>query len=126
MIDYIKFRQDLAIRRIFLGMSYTDVAKRSKVPIKTVRSMLQNKSENTCFSHVVAIAEALGVSIEIKKPPIHETREHQARVKAKNIIRMVQATSGLEGQAVGPEARADMEEQTVHEMLAGSNRTLWG
>ena len=38
---------------------------------------------------------------------------------------MVQATSALEGQAVGEQAYQAMVERTYHELLAGSNHRLW-
>ena len=107
-------------------MSYSVVARRTGLPVMTVQRILTGAFCDPSFPKVAAIAKALGVSLEPREVPVRELREQQARMKAKWIIRMVQGTSGLEGQAVDEDALTLMEDQTFHELMAGSGRKLWG
>jgi hypothetical protein len=56
---------------------------------------------------------------------VQDIREQQAEAKAQELVGMVQATCGLESQAVDQEHIDEMVRQTVHELLAGPNRKLW-
>ncbi len=117
----------LEARRRELGMSCAILAKRSGVSMATVQRVLSGNHQEASFANVLAIAEALNMSVEIK-PIAHatEVRERQARQKAERLVRMVQATSGLEGQAVSPRELESMVSQTTHDLLAGSKRQVWG
>ncbi len=63
---------------------------------------------------------------------MHETfgvsafRREQAKTKAMRLARLVQGTMALEVQAVGTDVLEEMTEQSVHALLAGSGRRLWG
>ena len=117
---------DLNERRRQLGISLADVARLSGVSLPTVQRILGDKDHGTTLPNLVAIAEAIGLGLgsrsEIK---VTELREQQARRKAERLVGMVQGSSALEGQAVDKDTYERMVEQTVHELLAGSNRRLW-
>jgi hypothetical protein len=51
--------------------------------------------------------------------------EREAARKAEALVNLVQGTSALEAQGLGPDALREMKDRTVHELLAGSRRMLW-
>ena len=53
-----------------------------------------------------------------------ELRERQARSKAKQLVRLVQGSAGLEGQAVDQQEFESMVARTTQELLR-STRKLW-
>jgi transcriptional regulator with XRE-family HTH domain len=116
----------LNVRRQELVMSYAALAQRSGISMPTVVRALSGTSPNTSFASVVAIAQALGIRVELTlETPAADLRERQAEQKARRLVGMVQGTSALEAQAIdGDELRA-MTRQTAHELLAGSARRLW-
>jgi transcriptional regulator with XRE-family HTH domain len=108
-------------------MSCAMLAKKTGLSMTTVQRVLSGNHLNASFANVVAIAEALGVGLRfVQKARIKRLREEQARQKAKRIVGLVQGTAGLEGQAVDAVAVDEMVDRTIHELLAGSNRKLWG
>jgi transcriptional regulator with XRE-family HTH domain len=114
-------------RRKDLGMSYQALARRSGVSMPTVVRILMGRNPQASFGNVSAIAQALGMTVSIE--PTHspqDVRERQAQTKARKLVGIVQGTSGLEAQAVDPDRLESMTRQTVHELLAGSPRRLWG
>ncbi|MBX3402828.1 MAG: helix-turn-helix domain-containing protein [Phycisphaeraceae bacterium] len=117
--------ESLSWRRRALGMSHAVVAARSGVAEPTVKRILGGQMAAASFGTVVAIAEALGVSLGAIEVDPEELRRRQARRKAEQIARLVQGTSALEGQAVDPESFNRLVERSYHELLAGSNRRLW-
>ena len=79
-----------------------------------------------------AVASALGVCVGIGEGAgITETiraddfRRQRAEEKAKQLAGMVQATMGLEAQAVDRKTLDSLIEENVHKLLAGSGRRLW-
>lgn len=125
----IRFLQlnDLDRRRRELGMGYAVLAKRSGVSLPTVYRILSGRHTAASWANVVAIAEALGMSAGFApRVKADRLRHEQARQKAKRLVRMVQGTSGLEGQAVDADTIRRLENLTVHELLAGSKQRLWG
>lgn len=118
--------QSLEQRRRKLGMKYEHLSKLSGVSIPTLMRTLSGKNANASFSSVLSIAEALGVGIDLKEVPASTFLEKIAEQKAAKLVEMVQSTSGLESQAVSSEQLEAMKRQTVHELLAGSRRKLWG
>jgi transcriptional regulator with XRE-family HTH domain len=117
--------QPFEVRRQQLGMSYSALARRGGVSEATVRRVLSGHHEAS-FANVKAIAEALGMGVKIDAAiDIEDLRTQQALLKARRLARMVQATSGLEGQAVNEETVRQMETRTLHELLAGPPRRLW-
>jgi hypothetical protein len=107
-------------------MSYAALAARSGVPLSTVKRILRGGHRAVSFANVLAIAEALGAGFHFdRNAGVEEFRELEARTKAEALVSMVQGTSGLEAQAVDPEALEQMVRRTAHELLAGSKRRLW-
>src|SRR5438309_1799874 len=97
--------RNLNARRRKLGMSYAILARRSGVPLSTVKRILQGGRLAPSFSNVLALAEALGAGFHFDRSAgVEEFRERQARKKAEALLGMVQGTSALEAQAVDPEA----------------------
>jgi transcriptional regulator with XRE-family HTH domain len=108
-------------------MTYAALAKRSGVSMPTVVRILSGGNEHASFGNVAAIAEALGMTIDIVAKERSQTfLEKQAEEKARRIVAMVQGTSGLEAQAVDANTLDEMTRRTVHELMAGSPRRLWG
>lgn len=118
--------RQLETRRRLLRLSYAALARRSGVSMPTIVRVLSGTHLQASFANVVAIAEALGMTVDVRSHiPVGEFLERQANEKAKRLVQMVQGTSGLEAQAVDDDALRQMTRQTVHELLAGSRRRLW-
>ena len=78
------------------------------------------------FASVAAIAESLGLEIRFHSRVDPRTlRRDQAQRKARQLVALVQGTSGLEGQAVDRRTIEAMVERTTDELMAGSKRRLW-
>jgi transcriptional regulator with XRE-family HTH domain len=130
-------RHGLEVRRRELKMSRAALAQRSGVSAPTVYRILAGGLDNAHFRYVLAIARALGMTIHFDptdeseplrfqaKPDAYTLIEKEATRKAERLVGMVQATSGLEGQAVDPETARGMVRQTAAELIAGSRRRLW-
>ncbi|HSG69291.1 MAG TPA: helix-turn-helix domain-containing protein [Planctomycetaceae bacterium] len=118
------FRQ-LEKRRRELRMPRATLAKRSGVSLATVNRILSGQHKGATFENVLAIAEALGMEITtVRHGTSSEIREQQATRKARNLVRLVQGTSALEGQGLDQEELDEMIEQTARE-LSLTNRKLW-
>jgi len=105
------------------GMTYPVLANRSGVPIPTLKRIFADNSTKASLVHVLAIAEALGMSMGLNETI--DIRMAQARKKACRVVAMVQGTSAIESQGLDEEQINQMIERTVHELLTGSNRKLW-
>jgi transcriptional regulator with XRE-family HTH domain len=116
---------DLESIRKQLGMSRATLSRRSGVSEATVHRVLSGAAFGATFDSVRDIARALGAELDVAVD-VCAVREKQARLRAERLVGEVQGTSGLEGQAVDSEVRERMIAQTVHELLAGSDRRLWG
>lgn len=117
---------DLEKRRRELGMSCVTLARRSLVSLGTVNRILSGEHEGASFANVEALARALGM--EISANPLDRSekrRQQQADQKAKELVRLVQGTSALEGQGLDNQELDEMIDRTSRELLA-SNRKLWG
>ena len=106
-------------------MTYGQLARLSGVSVPTLTRTLRGKNAHASFTSVMAIAQALGISIERREEPATAFLEKVAERKAAKLVSMVQGTSGLEAQAISNEQVEAMRRQTVHELLAGSRRKLW-
>jgi transcriptional regulator with XRE-family HTH domain len=116
---------DLEKIRRQLGMSRSTLARRSGVSEATVHRILSGRETSARFDNVLAIASAMGVDLGFCVD-IERLRRREAKEKASRLVDMVQANSGLEGQAVGRGTYRRMVERTTRELLGGSNRRLWG
>ena len=122
----MNFTEKLDKRRQELGMTFEALSKRSKVPVSTLKAIFKKGVEHATFANVAAIADALGVDIEFAdEVDSYELLHQQAVKKARELLGMVQATSGLESQAVAQNQIEKMIQQLVHKLMAGSRRKLW-
>ena len=122
----MNFTTKLDKRRQELGMTFEALSKRSEVPVSTLKAIFKKGVEHATFANVVAIAEALGVDIEFaNEMDSYQLLHQQAVKKARELVGMVQGTSGLESQAVGQNQIDMMIQQLVHKLMAGSPRKLW-
>ena len=118
--------EKLEQRRQELGMTFEALSKRSGVPVSTLKAIFKKGVEQATFANVAAIADALGVDIEFAdEVDCYELLHQQAVKKARELVGMVQATSGLESQAVAQSQIEKMIQQLVHKLMAGSRRKLW-
>lgn len=115
----------LNARRRAVGMSFSVVAERSGVSQPTVKRILGGQAAAASFSNVVAVARALGVSVEFGETNIEDLRRAQAQLKAEQAARLVQGTSALESQAVDTQTYRRLVEKSFHQLMAGSKRKLW-
>lgn len=114
----------LGERRRDLGMPVATLAKRAGVSVSTTKRILAG-NPHIAFASLLAIADALGMRDLRHGENIVAMRQRQATEKAKRLVRMVQATSSLEGQAVDRAAERRMVARTVTELLRGSSAALW-
>jgi hypothetical protein len=93
----------------------------------TVFRILSGSQPAASFAAVVAVANALGMTVEISQiGGTGRLREQQATKKAARLIETLQGTSSLEEQGLDGATIEEMKHRTVHELLAGSSRRLWG
>lgn len=112
-------------RRRDLGLTFTALSVRSGVSEPTVKRILGGRLGEASFTHVVAIARALGAPIAAEATDIDQMLRDRARAKAEAVARLVQGTSALESQAVDDAEYRRLVERSYHELLAGSRRRLW-
>lgn len=121
----IAVQSPLQSQRRALGMTFADLSRRSGVPQPTVKRILGGGDQQAEFRNVVAIAEALGMTLQIRCEQPEAMREREARRKAEIVTRMAQATSALEGQAVNDEVFERLVQRAAAQLLSGSRRRLW-
>lgn len=119
-------------RRKSIQMTKKMLAERAGMSLPTVNRILSGREKRLTIGSVEAIARVLGVVVRFGATAGFEevetsfaVREKQATAKAKRLVRMVQATMGLEAQAVGDAVLDEMVKQTTCELLAGSKHRLW-
>jgi transcriptional regulator with XRE-family HTH domain len=127
----------LESRRRQLGMGLETLARLSGVSMPTVHRILSGGIANAQVKNVAAIARALRMELvfdpqrDSGSPQFRPVRHandilrEAARAKAERLVAMVQATSGLESQAVDSATKDRMIEQTEWKLLAGSRRRVW-
>lgn len=111
-------------RRRQLETSESVVAERAGLSLSTVQRMFDG-SGNPSLAAVTAVASVLGVRLAAEGEEVALMRERQASAKAEKLVRLVQGSSALEGQAVDKATRRQMVERTKAELLAGPARRLW-
>jgi transcriptional regulator with XRE-family HTH domain len=119
-------------RRKSVRMTKKILAQRAGMSLPTVNRILSGREKRLTINSIEAIAKALGVVVQvgastdfIEVESSLSLRKKQAVAKAKRIVRMIQATMGLEAQAVGDDVLDQMTEETTYELLAGSPHRLW-
>jgi predicted transcriptional regulator len=122
----MNFTEKLNHRRRELGMTFAILSKRSGLPISTLKAIFGKGVEQASFSSVSRIANALGIDVELSDATdSYQLLKQQATQKARELVGMVQATSGLEAQALPQHQIEAMTEQLIHQLMAGSRRKLW-
>lgn len=117
---------ELQARRLKLDMPYQVLARKCNLGMSTVQRTLNNQTVAR-LDTIMTIADALGFSLDLKpKADVNEIRMKQARKKARQLVSLSQGTAALEAQGVNDDAIKNMEEKFVHQLLAGSDRRLWG
>lgn len=112
-------------RRRELGMSRKSLANRSNVSLPTVNRILSGRHTGASIENVLTIAAALGMELKFEAEIRSERfREMQAVAKARQLVRLVQGTSALEGQGLDKDELEDMIGRTAKE-LSLSKRKLW-
>ena len=118
--------QQLNERRRDLGMSCASLSNRTGLSLRTVQRVLSGGEEDPGFATVMAIADALGVSVRLDEDQdINAVRLRQAEQKAERLVSLVRGTSALEAQPVDPQTAKTLRDRTVKELLSGSSRKLW-
>jgi transcriptional regulator with XRE-family HTH domain len=113
-------------RRRALGITHSALAKRSGVSLATVKRILSGEHGVTGFIQVLKVAEALGLSLEIKSQATIESLQlSQATRKAQQIAGLTQATSSLESQGLDDSAYGRLVREWTHRLMSGSKRKLW-
>lgn len=121
----IAVQSPLQSQRRALGMTFADLSRRSGVPEPTVKRILGGGDQQACLRNVVAIAEAMGMTLELRAQDPQAMRAQQARQKAESVTRMAQATNALEGQAVNDVVFEQLVQHAAVQLLNGSRRRLW-
>lgn len=116
--------KELNQRRRDLGMPIRTLAVRAEVPVRTTERILGG-GPRVAFASVLAVADALGMRHLRDGKDIPAMRHRQAGEKAEKLVKMVQATSALEAQAVDKAAERRMVARTVTDLLKGPPAVLW-
>lgn len=116
--------RELAKRRRDLRMPVETLATRAGVSARTTRRILAG-NPHVAFASVLAVADALGMRDLSHGSNTDAMRQRQARQKAKQLVKIVQGTSALEGQAVDKTAERHMVARTVTDLLNGPPAALW-
>jgi len=132
MTSVKSFLSELEVRRRALGMPWEILAARSGASRAMVCRLLKNQQASAGFDKVVAVADALGVSINFDRVRVQSDPvdidvllEQQAERKARRLVGMVQGTMGLEAQALDDHDFAQLVKKTSRRLLTGSRRGLW-
>ncbi len=120
-----KIIEQLNVQKKDLGMTNAVLAGRSGVSEPTVVRILSGKHSSAHFDHVLAIADVLGVDLNLQRRDPEVMKRKQAMRKASDIMRLVRGNSALEATETSGEAYKRMLNKTVNELMAGSSRTLW-
>ena len=93
--------------------------------LPTVNPIMSQQHRRPNFSHVVSIADALGIELTpVAKAKSEELREMQAKKKARQLVGLVQGSSGLEGQALDQAELESLVERATEKLLR-SKKMLW-
>jgi predicted transcriptional regulator len=119
------FVRKLSDRRENLGISQNMLAKMTGVSLPTVQRLFTG-NKNTSLDTVSKIANALGLSLGFSNAKREEeVIAERARMKAKQLAKMVQGTSALESQGLDKDALESIENKILHQLLKGSRSQLW-
>ncbi len=112
-------------RREKIGMSCAVLAVQTGLSPGTVRRVLSGKELDPHLGTIASLAQALGMELRFDEEDTNVIRHRQAERKAKRLVALVQGSSALSGQGLGPAALRDMRKRATRELLEGSSRKLW-
>lgn len=115
----------LDARRKALGLSCAAVARQAGVSLRTVQRVMGGDDSNVTLSTLLRVADVLGVRLGMESLDLNEVRKRRAEIKARRLVGLVQGTMGLEAAAVDNATLSQLHQQTVRDLLRGSNRRLW-
>lgn len=112
-------------RRRELRMTIPQLARRSGISTATVARVLR-KEPTVAMGHVCAVADALGMQVELRpRVSVDSLLRQAAHRKAKRAAALVQATSALEGQGLSRHQFDAMVDRTARELQAAGGKMLW-
>jgi transcriptional regulator with XRE-family HTH domain len=130
------FLRSLEERRKKLKMPLDILAARSALSRATVCRILSGKHTSVSILNVAALAEALGVTVELRPTEqgigleftpteVEDFVEKQAHYQAKRLVGMVQGTMGLEAQALDASSASELVDKTRRKLANSSWKKLW-
>jgi transcriptional regulator with XRE-family HTH domain len=128
--------RSLEERRKKLKMPLDILAARSALSRATVCRILSGKHTSVSILNVAALAEALGVTVELRPTEqgigleftpteVEDFVEKQAHYQAKRLVGMVQGTMGLEAQALDASSASELVDKTRRKLANSSWKKLW-
>jgi hypothetical protein len=127
-------RKDLNNWRKELGIGRQYLVRRTGLSRATVDRVLSG--QKTSSDYLLAVGSVLGLKVVITNDPedpitispkgtADDIRREHARETAKYLVGLTQGTMSLEGQGLGQAGTERLVEDSMHRLLAGSNRKLW-
>lgn len=120
-----KITKQLIARRNEMGISCADLAQRSRLGHRTVQRIFSGEDANPRLATVLALAEAMGVDLQVAISPVNAIRQRQASRKAEKLVSLVQGTSALEAQGLSAKEVRRLQVRTARELLRGPKHRLW-
>jgi predicted DNA-binding mobile mystery protein A len=112
-----------------LGMSTGDLARRMGVIQQRVSRLEQDeKRGKVTLESLARAADAMNcelIYMLVPKSSLESFVQEQARKAAKKLVQSVDATMSLEDQKTSKAAREKLIEETAHELVMKSNRSIW-
>lgn len=107
-----------------LDISLAALAPRAMLPVDAVQRLLNNPGAAPHVD-VAAVGAAVGLNLDGgRSVPVKRFLRRAAVRKAKYLVRLVQGTSALEGQAVDSETERELVRATVRALLADRQK-IW-
>lgn len=130
------FLRSLEERRKKLKMPLDILAARSGLSRATVCRILSGKHTSVSILNVAALADALGVTVELRPTEqgigleftpteVEDFVEKQAHYQAKRLVGMVQGTMGLEAQSLDAASASELVDKTRRKLANSSWKKLW-
>lgn len=106
-------------------MSCRVLAERSGLTLRTVQRVFSGDGRDIRLRSLLALANALGARVELKKQSSDRLRRQQARKKAQRLAAVAQGTAALEGLAVEKQALREVERRIAAKLIVGPAIRLW-
>lgn len=101
------------------------LVKRSGVPRPTVFRILRGGADTVRFGHVQQVVGVLGLAFGRTPEDPEKMRKKEAKLKARQVVRLTQGTMALESQAVSSAVLAEIERDAMLKLLSGPGKKLW-